>query len=70
MFLVFQEEVLLPRVLPAAAHLDALLDHIPDVLGWDTTREVSMKMLHLVEVILDNSCIEIFHAFRVELCCL
>ena len=70
MFLVFQKEVLLPRVLLAATHLDALLVHIPDVLGWDTTREASIKMLHLVEVILDNSCIEILRAFRVELCCL
>ena len=70
MFLVFQEEVLLPRVLLAAAHLDALLVYIPDVLGWDTTREASMKMLHLVEVILDNSCIKILCMFRVKLCCL
>ncbi len=70
MFLVFQEEVLLPRVLPATTHLDALLIHIPNVLGWDTTREVSIKMLHLVEIILDNSHVKMLCTFRVKVCCL
>jgi len=67
LLLVFQVEVLSPRILPAAAHLDALLVHTPDMLGWDPTREPSMKMFHLVEVIFDHSFIEILRAFGVEL---
>jgi hypothetical protein len=65
MFLLFQEEMLLPRVLPAAAHLDALLIHIPNVLGWDPTGEASMKVFHLIKVIIDNGFIEVLGAFRI-----
>ena len=67
LLLVFQVEVLPPRILPATAHLDALLVHIPDMLGWDPTREPSMKTFRLVEVIFDHSFIEILHTFGVEL---
>ena len=65
MFPLFQEEMLLPRVLSATSHLDALLIHIPNVLGWDPTGEASVKAFHLIEVIFDNGFIEVLHTFRV-----
>ena len=70
LFLVFQKEILPPRVLPTTTHLDALLIHIPDVLGWDPTREASMKTFQLVKVIINDSFIEMLHAFGVKLCSL
>ena len=70
LFLVFQKEILPSRVLLTATHLDALLIHIPDVLGWDPTREVSMKMFQLVKVIIDDSFIEMLRMFGVKLCSL
>jgi len=67
LFLVFQEQVLLPRILPAAAHLDSFLIHVSDMLGWDPTREAGMKAFHLVKVIFDNRFIEMLRALGVEL---
>jgi len=62
-----QKEVLPPRSFLATTHLDSLLIHIPDVLGWDPTREASMKTFQLVKVIIDDSFIEILCVFRVKL---
>ena len=70
LFLASCMKKLLVQILLATTKLKTFFVHVPDVFGQNTIKEMCMKCLKHVKIMIDDSLMEVFCMLRVKLCTL